>query len=157
MGPEAGSHGAGHASGAHEQTDAGVRSAGILGGAFVILLVFGLVTGYLAFRFFNSPETVGPPASPIAAAARVVPKGPRLQVNAHQDLIDYLNQQQHVLNSYGWVDQKAGVVRIPIEQAMDEVLKNGLPTRGAESSGKAATAAQKSAAITAKPAIPVAR
>jgi len=124
---------------AHEKSDAGVHSAGILGGAFVILLVFGLVTGYLAFRFFNSPETVGPPASPLSPA-RVIPNGPRLQVNAHEDLLDYLQHQQQTLETYGWVDQKAGVVRVPIEQAMDMVLKNGLPVRGAEAKGNAAGA-----------------
>lgn len=115
---------------AHEKSDAGIHAAGILGGAFVILLIFGLVTGYLAFRFFNSPETVGPPASPLSSA-RAVPKGPRLQVYAHEDLLDYLQHQQQTLDSYGWVDQKAGVVRVPIDQAMDTLLKNGLPVRGA--------------------------
>mgnify|MGYP001187806888 CR=1 FL=1 len=115
--------------GGHERSDAGIHAAGILGGAFVILLIFGLVTGYLAFRFFNSPETVGPPASPLSSA-RVIPKGPRLQVYGHEDLLDYLQHQQQTLDSYGWVDQKAGVVRVPIDQAMDTLLKNGLPVRG---------------------------
>jgi hypothetical protein len=129
--PETRHHGAGHSSvHAHEKSDAGIHAASILGGAFVILLIFGLVTGYLAFRFFNSPETVGPPASPLSSA-RVVPKGPRLQVYAHEDLLDYLQHQQQTLDSYGWVDQKAGVVRVPIDQAMDSLLKNGLPVRAA--------------------------
>lgn len=149
MEPDTGHHGTGHhAPGGYEKSDAGVRSAGILGGAFVILLIFGLVTGYLAFRFFNSPATVGPPASPISSA-RLIPKGPRLQVNAHEDLLDYLHQQEHVLNSYAWVDQKAGVVRVPIEQGMEMVLKNGLPVKGAETSGKGATDGQKPSAKTA--------
>jgi hypothetical protein len=152
--PETGHHGAGHSSvHAHEKTDAGVHAAGILGGAFVILLVFGLVTGYLAFRFFNSPETVGPPASPLTSA-RVIPNGPRLQVNAHEDLEDYLSQQEHVLNTYGWVDQKAGVVRIPIDQAMDMVLQKGLPARGTETQGKGAAGARKAASPALAPATP---
>jgi hypothetical protein len=28
-------------------------------------------------------------------------------------------QQAKQLNSYGWVDQKAGIVRLPIERAME--------------------------------------
>jgi hypothetical protein len=75
----------------------------------------------------------------------MIPAGPRLQVNGHEDLLDYLNQQQHVLDTYGWVDQKAGVVRVPIDQAMDMLLKNGLPVRGEEPQGKAATGAQRPA------------
>jgi len=31
------------------------------------------------------------------------------------------------LNSYGWVDEKAGVAHIPIDQAMDMIAKRGLP------------------------------
>ena len=149
MEPETGHHGAEPHVYAHEKSDAGVRSAAILGGAFVILLVFGCVTGFVAFRFFNSPETVGPPASPISAA-RLIPTGPRLQVNGHEDLLDYLHQQDHVLSTYGWVDEKAGVVRIPIEEAMDTLLRNGLPVRGAEPKDKATTARQKPATGQAK-------
>ena len=33
--------------------------------------------------------------------------------------------------TYGWVDQQKGVVRIPIAQAMDLVVKKGLPVRAA--------------------------
>jgi hypothetical protein len=150
--PETGHHGAGHPTGGYEKSDAGVHSAGILGGAFVILLIFGLVTGYLAFRFFNSPETVGPPASPLSSA-RVIPNGPRLQVNGHEDLLDYLHQQEHALDSYGWVHQKAGVVRVPIDQAMEMVLKRGLPVRGTEPQGRAGASAEKPTANLAKPAV----
>jgi len=34
-----------------------------------------------------------------------------------------------VLTSYGWVDKNAGVVRIPIDEAMKIVVKQGLPVR----------------------------
>jgi hypothetical protein len=151
--PETGHHGAGHSSiHGHEKSDAGVHAAGILGGAFVILLVFGLVTGYLAFRFFSTSETVGPPASTLSSS-RPIPSGPRLQVSAHEDLVNYLQHQQQTLDSYGWVDQKAGVVRVPIDQAMDMVLKNGLPVRGAEPQGKSSTASPKSSASAGKAAV----
>jgi len=33
-----------------------------------------------------------------------------------------------ILNSYGWVDEKAGVARIPIQQAMKRLATKGLPT-----------------------------
>jgi len=41
--------------------------------------------------------------------------------------------ERDVLNNYGWVDRKAGVVHIPIEQAMDQLIARGLPTRQASS------------------------
>jgi len=33
------------------------------------------------------------------------------------------------LNSYDWIDQKAGTVRIPIDRAMQLLAQRGLPTR----------------------------
>ena len=34
-----------------------------------------------------------------------------------------------VLYSYGWVDRAAGIVRIPIDRAMEVLVQRGLPTR----------------------------
>jgi len=34
-----------------------------------------------------------------------------------------------VLESYAWVDKNAGIVRIPIEEAIRLTLQRGLPTR----------------------------
>ena len=34
-----------------------------------------------------------------------------------------------MLDSYGWVDKNAGVVRIPIDEAMKLTLERGLPAR----------------------------
>jgi len=61
----------------------------------------------------------------------MLPPEPRLQVSAPKDLEQYKAAQGEILNSYGWVDQKAGIVRIPIERAMDILVQRGLPVRGA--------------------------
>ena len=49
---------------------------------------------------------------------------------AQKDLKQYKATEDQILNSYGWVDQKAGVVRIPIDKAMDILLQRGFPVRG---------------------------
>jgi hypothetical protein len=36
-------------------------------------------------------------------------------------------EEEKTLNSYGWADEKAGTVRIPIERAMDLLVQRGLP------------------------------
>jgi hypothetical protein len=113
---------------AHEKTDAGVRNVAALAAAFVGLLVFGVIVAYGTFRFMYTPETATEVPSALQPG-RVLPPAPRLQVNAQEDLRDYLQQQKQTLNSYGWVDQSAGVVRIPIDRAMDLVIQKGLPTR----------------------------
>lgn len=39
------------------------------------------------------------------------------------------DREDAALGRYGWVDREAGIVRIPIERAMDLLLERGLPTR----------------------------
>ena len=45
------------------------------------------------------------------------------------EINDFRMQEEQTLNSYGWVDQQAGVVRIPIDRAMELLAQRGLPTR----------------------------
>lgn len=52
---------------------------------------------------------------------------PRLQVNPALEINEWRERENQRLNNYGWVDREHGVVHIPIERAMDKVLKNGLP------------------------------
>lgn len=54
---------------------------------------------------------------------------PNLQVNPRDELLALEARDDAVLHSYGWVDREAGVVRIPIERAMELVAERGLPTR----------------------------
>lgn len=36
-------------------------------------------------------------------------------------------EQTELLSSYGWIDEEAGIVHIPIEQAIDLQLEQGYP------------------------------
>lgn len=53
---------------------------------------------------------------------------PRLEKNERLEINNFRLQEEQTLNTYGWVDQKAGVVRIPIDRAMQLVAQRGLPT-----------------------------
>ncbi len=53
---------------------------------------------------------------------------PRLETNERVEINQFRLEEEQKLNSYGWVDQPGGAVRIPIGQAMQIVAKNGLPT-----------------------------
>ena len=72
---------------------------------------------------------------------------PRLEGDERTEINDFRYQQDETLSSYGWVDQNAGVVRIPIDQAMKLIAQRGLPTMP---TGAAPATSQK--APTAKPA-----
>jgi len=52
---------------------------------------------------------------------------PRLEENERGELNDVRLREEQELNSYGWVDEKAGVAHIPIERAMELTAQRGLP------------------------------
>ena len=52
---------------------------------------------------------------------------PMLETNERGQFHDFLMNQENQLNSYGWVDEKAGVAHIPIERAMELIAQRGLP------------------------------
>ena len=50
------------------------------------------------------------------------PPEPGLEVDPSAGWNQYRQEQQRLLNSYGWVSREDGKVRIPIEHAMDLVV-----------------------------------
>jgi len=119
--------------GGHEKTDIIfapiVRASLIL--LVVIVAVFGLVRVTLQqmgrYEAENSPR-----ANPLAEArGRRLPPEPRLQTDPVQDLQDLQASQAAQLSTYGWVDSTRGVVRLPIDRAMDLIAQRGLPHRAA--------------------------
>jgi hypothetical protein len=52
---------------------------------------------------------------------------PSLESTERTEINDFRMREEMTLNSYGWVDEKAGTVRIPIERAMQLVAERGLP------------------------------
>jgi hypothetical protein len=52
---------------------------------------------------------------------------PVLEDNERTLFTGEVARQDQILGSYDWVDQKNGVVRIPIDQAIDILAKRGLP------------------------------
>jgi len=63
------------------------------------------------------------------ALASTRPPFPKLQLSAPADLEKFRAREEAELISYGWVDKKAGIVRIPIDRAMDLLLDRGLHAR----------------------------
>jgi hypothetical protein len=121
------------------------------------LVVAGVAIHFGSAALFNvfkrehpSPE----PPSQIVKAPRVLAPPPSLQANPRADFEQFKADQEARLNSYGWVDKKAGVIRIPIERAMDLILERGLPTRGPgtqNASDKTAVEMQSEKAAARKP------
>jgi hypothetical protein len=123
----------------HEESDVNVRA---LLWAVVIFIVFAGLTHlilYLQFhayaRYFRNQTS-----QPLTMMARpsAVPATPRLQplqTNALppntttpvKDMADMRASEDEALNKAGWIDQKKGVVRLPIDVAKKLVVQRGLP------------------------------
>ncbi|MGA8215337.1 MAG: hypothetical protein WB799_17200 [Candidatus Sulfotelmatobacter sp.] len=54
---------------------------------------------------------------------------PRLETDERNQLNKETVREEGLLYSYGWVDEKAGTVHIPIERALDLIVQRGLPVR----------------------------
>ncbi len=52
---------------------------------------------------------------------------PKLEEDERGQLNGIRLREEQTLYSYGWVDEKAGTVHIPIERAMDLLVQRGLP------------------------------
>jgi hypothetical protein len=126
------------------------RDVGI-GGVLYFLLILGLGCIFAAFvvnglyrfltkRYEASQAPVSPLVTNVPKDTRHLPTtyqeylkqnfpSPQLEINERDQLNGIRMQEDDTLATYGWVDQKAGTVRIPIERAMDLIAQRGLPVR----------------------------
>jgi hypothetical protein len=111
-----------------EKTDAEGRA--VLKAALYLVLATTLVAVGLVYLTHGlvSLEVAGDPApAPLREATGRLPPEPRLQTLPFADIHAQREEEDHVLTSYGWVDPKAGTVRIPIEDAIRILAARGLP------------------------------
>ncbi|HVU34779.1 MAG TPA: hypothetical protein VHE61_15205 [Opitutaceae bacterium] len=84
-----------------------------------VVLLFVVFAAFLFLvRYYYAPT----PVAPQNAAAENLPKDlawKATRVSRRATLAELKADQAKELETYGWVDQKAGVVRLPIERAME--------------------------------------
>jgi hypothetical protein len=112
----------------HETTQIGVRglvifSVALIGVIAAAQIVLGLWMQGLA-RKEQRLDALDP--GRISIEVDQFPN-PRLQQNPRSELDLMKDEEDRRIHSYGWVDRKAGIARIPIERALDIVAQKGLP------------------------------
>jgi hypothetical protein len=113
----------------HEQRDAHFKSLMLAGlGLLVLLLVTFLAMWWLLRLLERNPPPARAELSRLAVE-RVIPPEPRLQADPKADLRQMLAHEDSILTSYGWVDRRAGIVRIPIRDAMELYIARGVPVQ----------------------------
>jgi hypothetical protein len=111
----------------HETADVNVWAIGKFAIALVAIIAIslGLLVGL--FKYFQTRDQANPTAVNVDPT-KLFPE-PRLQRTPIPDLKTVRADEDHMLNSYGWVDPQKNVVRVPIDVAIDLLAKKGLPSR----------------------------
>lgn len=116
----------------HETSDADVGALAKFGIGLAVLCAVALALMFAMLSFFEGENArTAPPPSPLAAQ-RGLPPGPRLQVLPEKDMAHLQAAEDSVLNSFGWVMREAGIVRIPIDRALELTAQRGLPARAVD-------------------------
>jgi hypothetical protein len=106
--------------------------------ALIGVLVYFVIRGFYAYMDAyerNRQPSQNPLVTSTTKDTRVVAPGeveafpkPRLETDERGQINNFRLGEEQKLDSYGWVDQNAGVVRIPIDRAMELIAQRGLPT-----------------------------
>ena len=123
--------------------------------AIVVVVIYFILVGM--YRFLDAYDrTHQAPVNPMAIKTGIDPQTmsskeirdkaeatfpkPVLEYSEQTQFVKELATQDETLASYDWVDQKAGIVRIPIDRAIDLVAERGLPVLPAGAAAEAAGA-----------------
>ena len=145
-----------------EREDLSTRGvfAFMIGLAIVGIVIYFIIVGMYSFldKYERSQmATASPLATSKGAMSRVVTQAdmdkafkdngaPMLETDERGQFRAFLTNQENQLNSYGWVDEKAGLAHIPIERAMELTVQRGLPVYPQGSADANTTAASKAPA-----------
>ena len=114
---------------AHEVQEVNVRA--VL--RFGLALLAVLVVAHLALWWVLTPQSNRFPIPrvqlPPAAVTPATVPGPGIEAQPALDRAAALAPAYEHISSYGWVDEQAGTVHIPIDQAKQLLVQRGLPAR----------------------------
>jgi len=114
----------------HETTDLDLKGVVV----FTIALVAICAAAFVGLKFmmdgFVSEGRAEKERSPSRLIVDAPIDGPRLQADPGRERKEINDRDVKRLNSYGWLDQKAGTAHIPIDRAIAILAEKGLPEVG---------------------------
>jgi hypothetical protein len=118
----------------HEESDVDVGAILRWGAALaVVALIVHVFLYWLVGVYTRQAEQARTLVYPLATGQSDDPlAGLVLQRNPQQDMRELRARQEAQLERYEWVNEEAGIARVPIEDAMRIVVERGLPAREAE-------------------------
>jgi hypothetical protein len=119
-----------HNSIGHETEDASVRGIVFTGIGLIGAALLGGLIVYGVFQYLAAHPPTTAPVNPMAETEQQqFPPAPRIEDHPSIEVKDLRSQEDRILSTYGWSDKKTGVVRIPIQRAMQLQLERGFPVR----------------------------
>lgn len=127
---------------AHEHSDINIPA--LIWSAVILAAVVAVTAGLMLLLFNvleNQARARDPKLSPLAMPPTTMPPTtmaspffggapePKLMTNEPSNLTDVRALEQRQMHGYGWVDEKAGIARIPIDEAKKLMLERGLSVR----------------------------
>ena len=113
----------------HETRDASVRPIVLAGAVLAVMIAIAGLIAYGTFRYLGTHPATGTRTNPMSVDDSQIPPLPRIEEHPAITIQQLHAQEDHTLSTYGWADKKAGVVRIPIDHAMELQLERGFPAR----------------------------
>jgi len=112
----------------YERTDADPRPL-VLAGFLLALLVAASLAVSAWLSQDTEAELFGEESANPVRALRVAPTGPELQAVPAHELEEQRAWEERMLTGTEWIDPVNGVVRIPVERAIELSLQEGFPVR----------------------------
>lgn len=104
----------------HEATDIHTGRALRIAMALVaVILLASAAAWFFPPRFSAEQEGVSSSSFTEQKSAESLP---RAQISPSRDLAEVMAKQRRILHGYGWIDRNTGVVRIPIQRAMEQLI-----------------------------------
>ncbi len=140
---------------AHETRDVNVRVIVGFGASLVVAAIIIHLFVWVLFDLFGGLNARAYPREfPLAPAGQLrLPPAPRLQDKPREDLKAMRQHEDELLTGYTWINQSTGAVRIPIEQAMKQVVQQGFPVNTPSVAPEAQLPSGSSSGRTLEPAI----
>jgi len=117
-----------HAPAGYERSDADPRRLILAGLVLAVLIGAALAASAWLSQTTDAEILSGEQTSPVRAL-RTEPTGPELQAIPARELALVRAREERLLTGTEWIDPVNGVVRIPIERAIELSLEEGFPVR----------------------------
>lgn len=102
-----------------QPNDLDLRGVAIAAGSIVVMIVLSCIAAWFAWHAWRPDGAGDGPDRP----GTVDVAGARLEPAPRMDRQTYFDEKNRELHRWQWIDRNAGIARIPIEDAMDILVR----------------------------------